>query len=233
MSSNQHANQGETAHDFMGVLPQQALVELSEIQQVQSFLDGELIHQRGDHGDGLSIVLSGAVKMGNYGNDGRYFLSKLLLPGESFGEFVVFADLPRTHTAEAVGDTQLGYVSGSVLKQALTNSPALAHALLVSLSKRLHQSLETIDDLKRLPLAGRLAKLLLLIARETQKHKAVAISQEQIAAQLGVSRISISKSLKQLSQLGFVKTGYQTIYLTSPDKLAAWVAQQSQTLVLN
>ena len=216
----------------MGALPQKALAELSEIHQLHYFQDGELIHQRGDQGDGLSVVLSGAVKMGNYGSDGRYFLSKLLLPGESFGEFVVFANLPRTHTAEAVGDTTLGYISAQILEQALSKSPTLAHALLVSLSKRLHQSLEIIDDLKRLPLAGRLAKLLLAIARETQAHNAISISQDQIAAQLGVSRISISKSLKQLSQLGFVKTGYQTVYLTSPDKLATWVARQSQTVSL-
>lgn len=217
----------------MGALPAHTLKQLALIQQRQHYNDGEVIHQRGECGDGLSIILSGAVKMGNYGQDGRYFLSKLLFPGESFGEFVVFANLPRTHTAEAVGKTELGYIPAEKLNQVLQQSPAIAYDFLVSLSKRLHQSLEVIDDLKRLPLVARLAKLLLLIASETNKVNSVAISQDQMAAQLGVSRISVSKSLKRLAELEFIKPGYQTVHILDPQKLTRWLEQQSQTLLLS
>ncbi|REL29317.1 Crp/Fnr family transcriptional regulator [Thalassotalea euphylliae] len=218
---------------MMGSLPERTLNQLASVQLRQCFSDGEVVHQRGESGDGLSIILSGAVKMGNYGRDGRYFLSKLLFPGESFGEFVVFANLPRTHTAEAVGETELGYISSEKLNKVLLQSPTIAYDLLVSLSTRLHQSLEAIDDLKRLPLAARLAKLLLIMANETNNTSYVAVSQEQIAAQLGVSRISVSKSLKQLTKLGFIKPGYHTVHILDAKNLAKWLEQQSQTLSLS
>ena len=220
-------------HTSMGALPADCLAQLAPLQQVLRYLNGETIHQRGEHGDGLSIVLSGGVKMGNYGQDGRYFLSKILLPGESFGEFVVFAGLPRTHTAEAFGDTEIGYIPRQRLTAELERSPLLAQQLLVSLSTRLHQSLEALDDLKRLPLPARIAKALLILSNSQQsqenQRRCLPISQEQLAAQLGVSRISVSKNIKHLVALHFIALGYHQITIVNYNGMSAWLEQQSQT----
>lgn len=225
-------------HNFTGALPEHILKHLEPIQSVRRFKHGEVIHERGDRGSSLSIVRSGAVKMGNYGLDGRYFLTKVLYPGESFGEFVVFAELHRTHTAEAVGDTEIGYIEKHDIEKALGQSPELAIQLLTSLSARLHNNIEIMDDIKRLPISVRLAKMLLITTQHSSsvehegKPLTIDVTQDNIAAQMGISRMSVSKALKELTKLGFIEQGYQAITITDITAMQAWYKEQNQTMPL-
>lgn len=225
-------------HNFTGALPEHVLKHLESIQSVRRFKHGEVIHERGDRGSSLSIVKTGAVKMGNYGLDGRYFLTKVLYPGETFGEFVVFAALHRTHTAEAVGDTEIGYIEKYDLEKALSQSPELVIQLLTSLSARLHNNIEIMDDIKRLPISVRLAKMLLIATQHNSsaeyeaKPQTIEITQDNIAAQMGISRMSVSKALKELTNLGFIDQGYQAITIIDVATLQRWYKEQNQTMPL-
>jgi CRP/FNR family cyclic AMP-dependent transcriptional regulator len=76
------------------------------------YSEGQLVHSRGESAPGLSIVRKGAVRVGNVGVDGSYLTTSILGVGQCFGEFTLFASLPRTHDATAVGDTVVDQVSG-------------------------------------------------------------------------------------------------------------------------
>lgn len=218
--------------ESLGSLSSSCMALLEPLFKVKSYQDGEIIHARGERKAGLCVVLEGSVKVGNYGSDGRYFLSKLLKPYESFGEFTVFSQLPRTHTSEAKGETKIGYISPTKLKRALSTEPAIALALLQSLSTRLHLSLEALDDAKRLPVLVRVAKMIYAINLEEGKIENRHLSQDDIATQLGVSRMVVSTSLKQLTELGLIKKGYRHIQIIDLEKFNAWLSEQQQTMEL-
>ncbi|GAA6151131.1 Crp/Fnr family transcriptional regulator [Pseudoteredinibacter isoporae] len=201
---------------------------LEPLLSIRHYADGELIFARGEYKAGLCIVLEGSVKVGNYGTDGRYFLSKVLKPNESFGEFTIFSKLPRTHTAEACGESKVAYVSPGKLKKAIMNQPEIALQLLQSLSTRLHMSLEVMDDIKRLPVAVRIAKLLHELNREAGGLDVRSLSQEELASQLGVSRMVVSSSLKELNQLGLINKAYRSIQIPNTQKLLAWIKERQQ-----
>lgn len=215
--------------ETLGSLSTSCMALLEPLFKTKNYQDGEIIHARGERKAGLCVVLEGAVKVGNYGTDGRYFLSKLLKPYESFGEFTIFSQLPRTHTSEAQGETKIGFISPVQLKRALSIEPAIAFGLLQSLSTRLHLSLEALDDTKRLPVLVRVAKMIYAINLEEGRIENRNLSQEDIATQLGVSRMVVSTSLKQLADLGLIQKGYRHIQILDLEKLCAWISEQQQT----
>lgn len=216
----------------IGALSPKCLAFMAPLARSKQYCDGELIHQRGERKPGLSVVTAGAVSVGNYGMDGRYIQTTLLKPGESFGEFTLFSQLPRTHTAEAVGTTQVDHISAGALKQAIRQEPELAIELLSSLSTRLHRMLETVDDIQRLPMPVRLAKLLYSWTYEEDSGFWVRHSQEQLAQRLGSSRVTISSALKQLEREGLIQRYYQRIEVLAPRQLAQWLELHTQTLPL-
>lgn len=214
--------------EMLGSLSTQCMALLEPLLSVRQYQDQELIHARGEKNIGLCVVLEGAVKVGNYGKDGRYFLSKVLKPYESFGEFTVFSKLPRTHTSEAYGESKVGQISASKLKKAIAEKPDIAIHLIQSLSTRLHISLEALDDIKRLPVLVQVAKVLYAINLEEDGIEKRKINQEEIANHLGVSRMIVSSSLKKLRELELIEKSYQRTRIPDSRKLAKWIKDQQQ-----
>ncbi len=192
------------------------------------YTDGQLIHERGDAKPGLSIVRSGAVRMGNVGRDGSYMATVLLGPGQTFGEFTLFADLPRTHDAEAVGDTVVDQVSRRRFERVMDDHPELRRRLLSSLASRLHQALEFIDDVRRLPLNVRVAKMLAVMGRTEQEPVKLIVKQSQLAETMGVSRVSMGKVLEELETQSLIKRGYGSIDIPDRQRLRDWIADRAQ-----
>lgn len=189
------------------------------------YRDGQLIHARGDLQRGLSIVRSGAVRFGNAGDDGSYVTTTVMGPGQSFGEFTLFGDLPRTHDATAIGATIVDFLEQVRFNRLLVEAPELWRILMVATTKRLHDALELLDDFRRLPLPALTAKLLLSLPPSSEDPALVECSQADMAFTLGVSRVSIGKALAHLQKARLLVLGYRTITIRDRPALQKWLAK--------
>ena len=192
--------------------------------------DGALVHARGDRKPGLSVVRSGTVRIGNPGADGSYTTTSILGPGHCFGEFTLFADLPRTHDVVAIGDVVIDQISAPRVMALYDADPKLGWALLCLATRRLHALIEFIEDLRRLPLPVQLAKHLLAMTRQHEPATApasVALVQDDLASMFGVSRVSIGKALRRLAADGLVEIGYGRLTLPDRPRLAEWLAERA------
>lgn len=192
---------------------------LTGVAKTAEYSNGQMIHSRGDSAPGLSIVRSGAVKVGNVGRDGSYLTTSILGTGQCFGEFTLLAGLPRTHDATAVGPTLVDQVSGKAFMRLYEAEVELSRALLTIALRRTHGLLEFVDDMRRLPLPVRIAKFLL----NNSVGANFVVRQEEIAFTFGVSRVSMGKVLKQLEVAGLIKRGYGRIEILDRALLATWV----------
>ena len=190
------------------------------------YQDNETIHARGDIKAGLSIVYSGQVRVGNYGLDGRYQLTAIFDKGETFGEFTLYANLPRTHNTEAVDTAQVIQMTVSQYNNFIADYPQVEKILLSSLASKLHQTLENLDDVLRLPTHTRLAKILFKLAKQ-QNTQTLNIKQNQCAQLLGVTVLSAHKALKKLQNEELIETAYGVINLKDMGILQEWLWQQS------
>lgn len=192
-----------------------------------AFADGETIHSRGDEKPGLSIVRSGAVRFAIPGADGSYVTTSVLGPGHFFGEATLFIRLPRTHDAIAVGETVIDQISKPKFDRIFNEEPELARRMLEATIQRLYSVLDFLDDLRRLPLKVRAAKVIAGMARTSKSPDKVESNQSELAFTLGVSRVSIGKALSALQDERLISLGYGRIGVPDRARLESWIAAHS------
>ena len=134
------------------------------------------IHDRGSKNKGLSVVVSGEVKIGNYGLDGSYQITTVLQRGDTFGEFTLYASLARTHHAEALTECKVLQIPEPAFRSLTSQHPAIAEFITRSLAIKLHSALERLDDIRRLPTHVQLAKLIYQ-SYLTSKHVFIPLRQ--------------------------------------------------------
>ena len=193
----------------------------------RTFADGAWLHRRGDTDRQLSIVIRGAVQLSNLGRDGRSVVIATLTPGDSFGEFPLFAGSPRFFDFRAVGETDLCVISATRLEQLMSDDRNIATAVITLLANRLQLALEIIDDERRLSLPARTAKTLLRQPRDSEANDRITVTQHALADELGVSRVALGKALARLRQLGLVETGYGRIRIPDDTQVVNWLVEQS------
>ncbi|MCR9077911.1 MAG: Crp/Fnr family transcriptional regulator [Hyphomonadaceae bacterium] len=208
---------------FMDHLSDNLRDEISRAGTIVRYQDGQLIHNRGDMKPGISIVVSGAVQVGIFGEDGTFIMTSHLGMGQTFGEFTLFANLPRTHDITAAGDTQINQIPAQTFHRLYDARPEISRALLTTSLVRTHRLLEMMDAMRRLPMRERTAKVLWTLIQTAGDVDKFECRQSDLAFALGVSRTSLSTALKQLAVLGLVKTGYGQITLPDPEKMKDWV----------
>ncbi|MEO9970332.1 MAG: Crp/Fnr family transcriptional regulator [Hyphomonadaceae bacterium] len=208
---------------FMTLLPDHLAEEIRHAASLVAYDGGQLIHSRGDKKPGISIVKSGGAHAGVYGADGSFVMTSILGPGQTFGEFTLFAGLPRTHDMTAASATEIYQLSASRFLALYEREPDISRALLSASLIRTHLLLEMMDAMRRLPMLERTAKVLLTMLQTAGNIDVFEYRQSDLAFTLGVSRMSLSKALKQLVNLGLIKTGYGQITLPDPDKMRNWV----------
>lgn len=198
--------------------------ELHKASVTVKYDDGQSIHSRGDNKPGVSIVKSGAARIGTLGMDGSFITVSVLGVGQSFGEHTLFADLPRTHDVSAVGPTEIDQIPGPVFMRLFDEQRELAPALLKTALARSYAFLEQLDDMRRLALHVRLAKFLMSIGVANQQAEAVIkCLQSELAFTLGVSRVAIGKAVKRLHAAGLIEPGYGQITLRDRARLKRWI----------
>ena len=215
------------APSFMDSLSKTHQAQLRQASVTITYSDGALIHSRGDIKPGLSIVKSGAAHVGVYGEDGSFVMTSRMGPGQCFGEFTLFTDLPRTHDVTASGTTEIYQIPETRFTPLYQQEPDILKALLSTSLMRLHIVIEMLDALRRLPLRERAAKILLSMLRLGGNMNRLEFKQSEFAYTLGVTRVSLNRVLKELAALDLITIGYGYIDIPDTDRLAMWVARNT------
>lgn len=146
-------------------------------------------------------------------------------PGTWFGDIALFDGLGRTHDANAHGPTTVLQVRKPDFRELLTQHVELYDALLRLNCRRLRLMFDQIEDLNTRPLAARLAKQILLLAKSygIEQGEEIRISlqlaQEDLAQLLGASRQRVNQELKGFEREGAVRVEPTRLVVLSREKL--------------
>ncbi|WP_427452513.1 Crp/Fnr family transcriptional regulator [Litorimonas sp. WD9-15] len=188
------------------------------------YADGAMIHNRGDEKPGLSIVRSGTVRIGVIRTDGTFVITSLLGRGQTFGEFTLFANLPRTHDVIAMGETEVWQLPGARFLRLCETWPEMTEALLRTNLVRTHILLELVEAMRSLPVLERVAKTLVILVTSAGEETVFRCRQSDLAVTLGMSRTTLSQALKRLERDRLVTLGYGEITLPDRARLIDWIA---------
>jgi len=206
-------------------LPVELQQKLDGEGEVKRYQHGEHMQSRGDKTQGFSVIKAGAVCFGKYDEDGRFIAIATFGVGQCYGEFTLFAGLPRTHDGIAVGDTAVSHISKARFDRLMVSEPTLASAIISSLTLQLHSVLEYTDDLRRYPLKYRLGKALLQMRSPAGDIglERIKITQSQLADLMGVSRVAVAQVLAAYRDHGFVETIYGGFRIPDRAVFKSWL----------
>jgi CRP-like cAMP-binding protein len=194
---------------------------------VRRLNDGALLSSRGEPADEWCGVAKGAVRVSSVSLSGKQITLTYVEPGVWFGDIALFDGLPRTHDANAHGPTTLLVVRKPDFKELLSQHVELYDALLRLNCRRLRLMFDVVEDLNTRPLAARLAKQILLLARSygvpqgEEIRIGLQLAQEDLAQLLGASRQRVNQELKGFERDGAVRIEPTRLVVLSKDKLLA------------
>jgi CRP/FNR family cyclic AMP-dependent transcriptional regulator len=189
--------------------------------------DGTQVTARGEPAGEWIGVAHGAVRVSTVSLAGKQVTLTYVEPGVWFGDIALVDGLPRTHDSTAHGETTLLLVRKPDFKELLARHVELYEALLVLNCRRLRLTFGLIEDFATLPLAARLAKQLLVLAKSYGVEQGgelrigLALAQEDLAHMLGASRQRVNQELKGFEREGAVRVEPTRLVVLSRDKLLA------------
>jgi CRP/FNR family transcriptional regulator len=210
-------------------LDETELARLASACRERTYGAGELVFLRGDPGDCLYIVVSGAVAVSLASDAGRDVLLAVLGPGKSFGELAVVDGGPRVATVTARQRTVLVVVPRQAVTDVMARQPSVMSALLTSMAALVRRLDEQACDAALLDLPRRVEKYLAAAARTSSSDRSrdelvpvdIAITQGDLARQIGGSRQQVNRVLMSLEAAGSIERLGHRIVAVRPARLYA------------
>jgi CRP-like cAMP-binding protein len=199
------------------------LQALAQMVHARDFPKGNVILSQGDEGQALFLIRRGQVKVSVLAEDGREVILSVLGPGSFFGEMALLDDEPRSAHVIAMEDTTILQLRREDFRNRLKAAPELAVSLLRELSRRLRRADDTIASLMLLDVNGRVAHLLLELAKEEGGEGGTRITRRlthaSIGQMVGASRETVSRTMRNLVLRNVVGVTRREIALLDPGAL--------------
>lgn len=182
---------------------------------VRNFAKGEIIYRQGDLATTFCYLKKGKVSVFMTSIDGMEKTLNTASKGELLGEGAFFDKKPRVSSARAVTNCEVVMIDEQTLTSLFAKHPRLAFELLEILSNRIRLLSAQLDSMTFLQADARIARLLL----QSEKDGRVALTHEEIALAVGVSRVTVSKTLGKFSANGYISTAYRKIIIKNREQL--------------
>jgi CRP/FNR family cyclic AMP-dependent transcriptional regulator len=192
--------------DLIAAIADPMVRELANRGSVRSFPKNTVIINEGDRGESMFVILSGKVKVYVSDDDGREMILDIYGAGDYVGEMSLDGR-PRSASVMTLEPTTCAVVTRDALKDAVASSPDFAMKLIDTLIERARIATDNVKNLALMDVYGRVARLLLSLAKEQPDGKLVVpdrMTQQDIADRVGASRDMISRIFKDLTIGGYV-----------------------------
>ena len=189
------------------------------INPVRRFSKGEIIYYQGDTAGSFYYIKKGSVRVYMTSPDGIERTLNTASRGEVIGEAAFFDKMPRVSSASALSGCELVVIDEQKLLSLIHESPRLALEILKIQASRVRQLSDQLDVMTFLKADGRIARLLLQNISVENGKEVVGLTHEEIAGNVGVNRVTVSKILIRLKKEGIISTEYRKIVVKDRKKL--------------
>lgn len=186
---------------------------------------GDILFHKGDQPTGFHLVASGQIKLGFTSAQGTEKVIDIMVPGQTFGEAVMFMDKPYPVFAQALVDTRMLHISKQVIIDELERDPRFARKMIASLSVRLHH---LITDVEAYSLHSGRQRIIGYLLRDNRGNEARAVtvtlptSKGTIASRLNLTQEHFSRILHELSEAGLIVVEGRRIGIPDVEKLRGY-----------
>ena len=177
---------------------------------------GYLIYLQDTEATCFYFLKSGRVKSFIQSEDGGERVLNLYTAGSLFGEASFFDELPRVSSALALTPCEIVPIDRELVTQEFARNPELALAMMKYLARTVRLLSGQVDQMAFRPARWRVANYLFTLS---PAGGPLSCTQEDIAAAVSASRVTVSRVLNEFARQGWVALGYRTIVLQKPEEL--------------
>jgi len=167
------------------------------------------LFNEGDPATCFYIVIRGWVSIYRVSADGKRANIGLFGPGESFGEAAMFLSKRFPVNGEVVENARFARLDAHAMRRVIESDPAVAFALLGSMSRHLKSLVDQIANDRLLSADQRVARFLLNLHQGAGDNATVRLPCEKvvIASALGLTPEALSRAFASLRSVGVDVTG--------------------------
>jgi CRP/FNR family transcriptional regulator len=208
------------------------LERLAGESRIRRYPRGQVLCSEGDPGDSLLVLEEGRVKISRFSAGGQEIVLSVAEAPTAFGELALIDGAPRSATVTAQTAVVVRILGRDVVLALLEREPSVAMALLRALTAMVRATNERLADVLSLDVPGRVAKWLLARAEAhgERRREGIAVplglSQSDLAAELGTTRVSVNKALKGFETRGVIALDLDqdVVLLRRPEELLAYTS---------
>ncbi len=191
--------------ELIKALAHPVVAELAARGDVGSFRKNAVILNEEEHADSIYILLSGRAKVYVSDLDGHTMVIGTCEPGDLLGEMSLDGG-PRSASAMTLEPTVCAVVSRTQLHDAIGANPDIAFHLLGCLIQRARMAIGNVRSLALLDGYGRIARLLLTLARPVDGKLRITevMTQQEFGDRAGVSRDMVNRVFRDLTEGGYI-----------------------------
>ena len=190
---------------------------------------GEMLFNKGDPCVGFHLVIYGQVKLAFISPQGSEKVVEIVGPGFSFGEALMFMEMPYIVMAETLADSLLLHVSKQVVFDEIERNPTFARKMLAGLSRRLHG---LINDVEAYSLQSGTQRVIGYLLRQDQELAAanapysvmLPTSKAIVASRLNLTPEHFSRILHELADRGLIGIDGREVKILDVSKLREYSA---------
>ncbi|MDP3079358.1 MAG: Crp/Fnr family transcriptional regulator [Brevundimonas sp.] len=210
---------------WLGALPSDTRAALLGAARIRAVDNGAAVYRAGDPGDGLHAVLEGEIRLIGHSEAGRRLGYLILRPGDWFGEMSVLDGKPRFHDAIAFGPSVVLHVDSTRIDAIAAAHPRFDRAIGALTCQHQRAALAFVEQALTASTEARLAFILTEMAGRYGRPVGAGVaidlrlSQEDLAALVGVSRQSLAALLGRLRRERVIETRYARLVVLDLETL--------------
>jgi CRP/FNR family transcriptional regulator, cyclic AMP receptor protein len=179
--------------------------ELAALGRLRIYPKNTVFITEGDSSDSVFVVLVGRIKIFLSDTEGHEMILDTQGPGEYVGEMALDGN-PRSASVMTMESTTFSVVSRDPIREAIRANPDFALDMISKIIDRARLATNSVKDLALLDVYGRVARLLLNMAVETNGKLEIPekLTQQEIAERVGASRDMVSRIFRDLTAGGYI-----------------------------
>lgn len=177
----------------------------------QQIKKGQVLFQQGDEADHIYVIKEGRFKLSRITEDGNESILHIMGTGELLGETALFRPgAVQLATAIALEEAKVCSIDRWTFEKIIKNQPDLAWEMIKNLGNRLYTIWEQVSETNRQSTLEKILSLMLRLSREHGEACAngiritIPLTQQEIAALVGSSRVMVSQSIKELTDKNYL-----------------------------
>lgn len=189
---------------------------LAQGRTPRTYTPGQIVYLQGTHPDRFYYLSSGTVRSFISTPTGEERVLTIHRPGDLMGEASFFDGCPRVTSAMALEECRILSIDRDVLDHAFLCHPELALPMLQYLARTIRM-LSGHVGAASLPAQQRVARWLL--EQPPSEDGLIHVTHEGIGQAVGLSRVTVSRMLGELSAQRLVRLGYRSVTILDRDRL--------------